>query len=639
MHKLHTTLKETMTNLSAQLTRLSRRQWLLMGGGLVVACALTVTILGYVPRTVALNYVGDTCATTVTWLPGVQRAVDSTQYQVEFVDVVTIGSIDVLSRQTCFIPQQAPEAGEVRVATAPWGGWVGRQVYTIASQAPPGVSQAAFAQAIATTRPLTVDLEAPDTLHTYQMTIGQEAAPCQAAEEARLECDIAPLQLVQGAEYAYELRRQFGSTTAQTVAEGDITTLRAIELTSQSIKSGQVVYDKPQEFTFVTDKPVADVQATLKKDDETVPLEVTLDDKTITLSIDDELERQADYTLTLQSIEATDGATLVEPAVIDFRTSDGPLVSGISIGSARVGLGEGVIIIFDQPIADQDFAKFVTVSGVPASVARQSSTQLRVQLAASERCKPFIITVAQGLKSRHGVESTQAWSHTSRTICHTTSVYGTSVQGRALVAYHFGSSGPVTMYVGAIHGNESSSMGILQSWINELEANPSRIGNRQIVIIPNINPDGIAAGTRANAHKVNLNRNFPTSNWVSDIKDTDGSHKGGGGSSPLSEPEAKALADITSRYRPRLLVSYHAIGSLVVGDPGGYSAGKAAQYAGMVGYRNATGMSSTFDYDITGAYEDWTYRNLGIPSMIVELGSYSYHNFAHHRAAFWAMLD
>lgn len=78
----------------------------------------------------------------------------------------------------------------------------------------------------------------------------------------------------------------------------------------------------------------------------------------------------------------------------------------------------------------------------------------------------------------------------------------------------------------------------------------------------------------------------------------------------------------------------------MVGDGHGtYSGGKAAQYASLVGYRNATGQSGTFDYSITGSFEDWTYRNVGIPSMVLELGSYSYHNFAHHRAAMWAMLD
>ena len=57
------------------------------------------------------------------------------------------------------------------------------------------------------------------------------------------------------------------------------------------------------------------------------------------------------------------------------------------------------------------------------------------------------------------------------------------------------------------------------------------------------------------------------------------------------------------------MLSYHAVGSLV-GDQG--LLGRfAAKYANMVGYRNATGQSTgTFDYDITGSYEDWTIQKL-----------------------------
>ena len=180
----------------------------------------------------------------------------------------------------------------------------------------------------------------------------------------------------------------------------------------------------------------------------------------------------------------------------------------------------------------------------------------------------------------------------------------------------------------------------MKDWINELEANYSRIPtNARIVVVPTANPDGVAANTRNNSRNVNLNRNFPTSDWQSDIKDTNGNVKGGGGPTPLSEPEAKALASLSSSLRPRLLISYHAVGSLVVGDPGGYSAGYAAKYASMVGYRNATGQSSsTFDYSITGSYEDWTIQKVGIPSMVVELGSYTYRDFSHHKEAFWSML-
>ena len=113
-----------------------------------------------------------------------------------------------------------------------------------------------------------------------------------------------------------------------------------------------------------------------------------------------------------------------------------------------------------------------------------------------------------------GISGSSAWSLNSRTICQSTFSIGTSVQGRSITAYRFGSGGSYVVFVGGTHGNEQSSVHSLNSFIDYVERHYDNIpGNRTIVIIPNINPDAYAKNQRTNANNVDLNRNFPANNW------------------------------------------------------------------------------------------------------------------------------
>lgn len=610
--------------------------------GLVAGAVFTVAIglPFFLPKTVQFSYADKTCARELTLLPGLHQQSTDSSYAVEFGESIEFAGLAIASQSICFTPVATPEPGDVKIATAPWGSWLIPQLYTLQVGSEPRVDAAAFAQPVPTTKPLSVSLDQPDSLHTYQLVVDKKSTEC-TDDGSTLSCGINDLELAQGRQYPYQLTRQFDNNPAEPVSDGTIKTLKAVKVTKSSIKNGRTIYSKPKAFSFQLDKPIEAADVSLTADKKRVDVDIVVDDKTINVKLAKQLDRQTKYNLVIDQVEATDGSTLVDPYKVNFTMSGGPQVTGISIGRGGVDANAQVVLTFDQELsAKQNVASLVSLKGGKGVTSKLNDRQVAVQLNSLGRCTPFTVSVAAGMLSKYDIKNDAGWSYGSRTICYTTSTYGTSLQGRPLVAYHFGNSGPVTLYTGAIHGNEVSSMYMMQSWIAELEANPRKIGDRQIVIIPNINPDGVAAGTRNNSRDVNLSRNFPTDNWERDIDDTDGPNKGGGGKKPLSEPEAAALAQFTQNLRPRLLLSYHAVGSLVVGDGHGtYSGGRAAQYASMVGYRNATGESGTFDYSITGAYEDWTWRNVGIPSMVIELGSYSYHSFDHHRAAMWAMLD
>jgi protein MpaA len=71
-------------------------------------------------------------------------------------------------------------------------------------------------------------------------------------------------------------------------------------------------------------------------------------------------------------------------------------------------------------------------------------------------------------------------------------------------------------------------------------------------LLPTINPDGLAVGTLGNAHRVDLNRNFPYA-W----RHLGGSGYLNSGPRPLSEPESRALYRFLLRVRPRLAIWFH----------------------------------------------------------------------------------
>lgn len=618
---------------------LDRRTWAiaLIGVGILIYIGLWI-----VPRPISLSYASErTCIGWPTFLPGMHKTVDDAKFSVSTEGGLRIGSFQILSTRTCVMPMKSPGSGSTLVALSPFSGWFFQQRMTVVTGDAPRVN---FdnSKPIPASRTLQLALNQPDKLYTYRIRIDQKTASCLGISgKALLSCNLAPLKLLQGKQYQLEVLRAFQSDSPSVVLKTTITTLTATTIVGGSVNGGDTIYAKPTALTFTTDKPLKHADALLVEEGTTRPVATTtsVKDKVITVTFASELPREKSYTLKVSDLEAVDGSSLIEPYVVAFHTSGGPKVTSVSVGRSGVAVNARIAVTFDQPLStNQDISKLVAISGATAQIARNEN-QIIYTLSTG-LCTPFTLTIAKGVLSSYDIASTAGWTYSSRTICHTTSVYGYSVRGRALVAYTFGAGGPITMYVGAIHGNESSSSGLMKSWTDDLEANPSLYSGRRVVVVPTINPDGVAANTRTNAHGVNLNRNFPTDGWVSDINDTDGHHAGGGGSAPLSEPEAQALASLTTSLHPRLLLSFHAVGSLVTGDPGGYSAGYAAKYASMVGYSDTTYSSGGgFDYDITGAYETWTTTKQGIPSMVVELGSYGYYSFSHHQAALRAMLN
>lgn len=129
-------------------------------------------------------------------------------------------------------------------------------------------------------------------------------------------------------------------------------------------------------------------------------------------------------------------------------------------------------------------------------------------------------------------------------------VFGHSVNGVPLIALERGSATAPrrVLVVGCVHGDECAGVSVARQ---VAEVVPP-VG-AEIVVVPELNPDGHAAGTRQNAHGVDLNRNFPAG-WQPSGRAGAQQYSGSG---PLSEPEARAMAGLVRQVRPTVTVWFH----------------------------------------------------------------------------------
>src|SRR5919197_5149989 len=163
-------------------------------------------------------------------------------------------------------------------------------------------------------------------------------------------------------------------------------------------------------------------------------------------------------------------------------------------------------------------------------------------------------------------------------------VIGHSVEGRPIEVVHVAGPGPRVLVVGCIHGNECAALPVVRALAR------ARARTREDHwLVPNLNPDGYARGTRGNARGVDLNRSFPAGR----------------------EPETRAAVGLIRRPRPKITIWFHQPQGLV--RAWGPSVGVARRYARLAGMRFAA-----LEWP-RGAATRWQNTVLGETSFVVEL--------------------
>ncbi len=236
-------------------------------------------------------------------------------------------------------------------------------------------------------------------------------------------------------------------------------------------------------------------------------------------------------------------------------------------------------------------------------------------------------------------------------------VIGNSVDGRPIIAYHYGDGRTELLFVGGIHGGYSWNTALVAyELIDYLETNPESVPeNIKVTVIPVLNPDGLneVVGTtsrftsaqvsgdtisgRFNGNKVDLNRNFDcdwqsTGKWQN--RDVDG------GTAAFSEPEAQAVKNyIESRDLQAVVVWYSSAGGVFASSCHNGVLDETRTLTNL--YAEASGYSAyeEFDfYEITGDMVNWLAKK-EIPAISVLLTNHQDVEWAKNRSGVQALLN
>lgn len=206
---------------------------------------------------------------------------------------------------------------------------------------------------------------------------------------------------------------------------------------------------------------------------------------------------------------------------------------------------------------------------------------------------------------------------------------GTSLEGREMHALKlspdltFEAVLPEVRIIGGIHGNECMGVQMVADiavWLTaEYGANPFAtrlLDEVEVVLVPSVNPDGYVGerATRENANGVDLNRNLHFA-WVN------------AGEAPFSEPETRAIRNLSDTQNFTLGLSYHTEAPYV-NAPWNYTPHHPPDEALFQAMGEAYAGSSSYNvvfgwdwFDIQGDVNDWSLGVKGTFDWTLELMS------------------
>lgn len=168
---------------------------------------------------------------------------------------------------------------------------------------------------------------------------------------------------------------------------------------------------------------------------------------------------------------------------------------------------------------------------------------------------------------------------------------------------------PRIIVIGVFHGDEPQGNVLIREYLEENK-------NTNLLMLPCLNQSGLEAKTRVNSNGVDLNRNFPTKNWVLSERD-----EYFGGTKPASEEETVFLIELIEKYNPKAILTIHSPYKIVNYD------GKGAKVlAEKISEITEYPVEENIGYPTPGSFGTWAGIERNIPTITLELDENAEYN-------------
>lgn len=180
------------------------------------------------------------------------------------------------------------------------------------------------------------------------------------------------------------------------------------------------------------------------------------------------------------------------------------------------------------------------------------------------------------------------------------------------------------LVIGVMHGDEPQGKFLIEKYLSSQKSFALKfldkfsvckrfVPKNRMLFIPCLNPDGMDLKTRANASEIDINRNFPTKNWVREPFASEYY----GGENPASEIETKFVMDILEEgvngEKIDVILAFHSPYKVVNYD--GPAQEIAQEISKIIGYP----VQQDIGYPTPGSFGTYAGIERGIPIITLEL--------------------